>query len=112
MCYTLSVNYDIPKTIIKPLVVVERSFNGPSQQNNNNKSLPEMPLGFPDLGGYPFVTVSGTGATGVASGVSLSAVPSYTINFTPRDGPIPSHEIQIQHVARNMEKAEQISWKK
>lgn len=92
-------NYDNPKLPLKPQFVIERSLNGPAQGKNDSNNLPTGPLGLPDLGGYPSITLQGTTGT-VASGASLSTVPSYTINFMPREGAIPSYEMELQHLGR------------
>lgn len=95
-------NYDVPKLPQKPQVVIERPFFRVAESDcatNESFRKQQSPFEPPDLGGYPFrVTISGT-----ASGTSLSTVPSYQIDFMPRDGVIPSYEMQQQHLASALE---------
>lgn len=93
-------NYDIPKTQNKPQFVVEKPFSAIAKEDHaNNDHAGHNPFEWPDLGGYISIGTSST----AASGVSLSMVPTYTINFMPKEGVIPSHEIQVQHLGRVLE---------
>lgn len=97
-------NYDVSKLPEIPQVVIERPFFKVAESDcasNDFAKQQQSPLEAPDLGGYPFRT-AGTAGT-PASGVSLSTVPSYHIDFMPRDGVIPSVEIKQQHMGKIME---------
>lgn len=95
-------NYDLPKLPQRAQYFTERPFTRIVEEDcvGNDVSAGQLPDP-PDLGGYPFMTVSGTSA--VASGTSLSTVRSYQITFMPRDGVIPSYVLQQHQIARNLE---------
>lgn len=92
-------NYDVSKLPEIPQVVIERPFFKVAESDcasNDFAKQQQSPLEASDLGGYPFRT-AGTAGT-PASGVSLSTVQSYQIEFMPREGVIPSVEMQKQHM--------------
>jgi len=81
---------NLPPAIIRP-------FNKVSHEdcaNNDYGKLPQQEA--PDMGGYPFVS---TGTAATASGTSIY----YQVSFVPREGPIPTVELDRVHFAHLME---------
>lgn len=86
-------NYDNPKDIqIIPPYAEVRNFNEIARKEcaNNDFAGQQNQPEAPDMGGY---LAYGTSAN--ASGTSIAVYPV----FTPREGPIPSWEVQKQHEA-------------
>ena len=91
--------YDIPKLHQTYITISETGFPKfvKDHTNHDKENIPgPEPL---DLGGYPFRVIG----TAPASGTSVSTVQTELIYFMPREGAIPSYELQLQHTAKILE---------